>query len=88
MKKRLFVDWYAEQFDAGAVQESNYRECASYLQGLRDFMTTELSQEAIQRLIRCEEALMAAGNMVGHARRMQTMVGTADERATMTGATK
>lgn len=74
MKKKLFVDWYAEQFDAGAVQESNYRECASYLQGLRDFMTAELSQEAIQRLIRCEDALIAAGNMVMHARRLQTAI--------------
>jgi hypothetical protein len=73
MKKRLFVEWYAEQFDAAAVVEANYRECASYLQGLRDSMTPELSQEAIQRLERCEAALFAAGNMVGHARRMQIM---------------
>lgn len=40
----------------------------------RDSMTPELSQEAIQRLERCEAALFAAGNMVGHARRMQIMV--------------
>lgn len=77
MKKRPlrpFLEYYGEQFDAGAVQESNYRECASYLQGMRDFITSELSDEAIRRLIRCEELLLTAGNMVGHLRRTGPLV--------------
>jgi hypothetical protein len=65
----VFLDWFAEQFDAGAVHKDNYRECASYLQGLRDAMTPELSQEAIHRIIRCETVLLSAANLVDWARR-------------------
>jgi hypothetical protein len=71
---RPFLDWYAEQFDVGAVNDSNYRECASYLEGLRDAMTPQLSEEAVQRLMRCESVLRAAGNMIQHARRMGCVV--------------
>ena len=70
----VFLDWFAEQFDAGAVHQSNYRECASYLQGLRDAMTSELSDEAIHRIIRCETALMSAANMVDWARREKATI--------------
>jgi hypothetical protein len=70
----VFLDWFADQFDAGAVHQSNYRECASYLQGLRDAMTSELSDEAIQRIIRCETVLLAAASMVDWARREKATI--------------
>lgn len=71
---RPFLDFYADQFNATPVHESNYRECARYLQGMRDLLTSELSEEAIRRLISCEELLLNAGNMVSHMRRMKPLV--------------
>lgn len=59
-----FLEWYADQYQVGPTNRENYRECASYLEGLRDAMTNDLSQEAINRLIRCEEVLRGAANMV------------------------
>jgi hypothetical protein len=69
---KLFLDWYAEQYDAGAVNRMNYLECASYLEGLRDAMTRELSDEALQRLIRCETVLRGAANLTEVMRREKT----------------
>jgi hypothetical protein len=70
----VFLDWFAEQFDACAVHQSNYRECAIYLQGLRDAMTSELSDEAIQRIIRCETVLLSAASLVDWARREKAKI--------------
>jgi hypothetical protein len=63
-EKKLFLKHYAEQFDVGQTNKVNYLECASYLEGFRDAATPELSQEALNRLIRCETLLRGAANMV------------------------
>ena len=62
--KELFLKHYAEQFESGPTHRTNYLECASYLEGFRDAATPQLSQEAIDRLIRCESLLRSAANMV------------------------
>jgi hypothetical protein len=64
MKQESFLQHYAEQFDAGAVNRENYLECAAYLEGLRDAMTPELSQEAINRMIRCANMMRGAANVI------------------------
>lgn len=76
--KQTFLDYYAEQFDAGAPNKENYLECASYLEGLRDGLTQELSDEAIARLIRCESLLRGAANMISHMRRLNVTEATPD----------
>lgn len=57
-----FLEWYADQFDAGAVNRQNYAECASYLEGMRD--AGDYPPEAVSRLDRCISVIRAAGNMV------------------------
>lgn len=64
VKKELFLRHYAEQFESGPTRQQNYLECASYLEGFRDAATPQLSQEAIDRFIRCESILRGAANMV------------------------
>ena len=73
-KKQTFLEHYAEQFDPGDVNRSNYLECASYLEGFRDAMTPELSQEAINRLIRCENVLRGGANVIDILERFRTPV--------------
>jgi hypothetical protein len=74
MKKETFLQHYAEQFDSGAVNRSNYLECASYLEGFRDAMTPQLSQEAINRFMRCESLLRGAENVINILERFRTPV--------------
>lgn len=72
MSQQLFVEWYAEQYDAGAVNCTNHLECAAYLEGVSDAMGRELGEEAINRLIRCVEVLRGAANILEVMRREQT----------------
>lgn len=73
-RERDFLEYYADQFDAGAVNRSNYLECAAYMQGLRDAMTSELSDEALRRFERVESLLQGAANVIEVLRRERVKV--------------
>ena len=64
------LESYAEAFGRNGVNPDNYAQSACYLQGLRDGMMSELSEEALSNLNRCIETLQGGANLVYWLRRL------------------
>lgn len=76
MKDQTFLAYYADQFNASVTNKGHFYALSLYLEGLRDGLTQQLSDEAIRRMIRCEEALQAAESLVDVLHRER--IGSAD----------
>ena len=62
-----FLDWYAEEFDSGAVNEDNYRECAAFLAG---FLAAH-GDDKDGNLARCISLLRGGANLIAYMQREQ-----------------